>query len=80
MEAPIIEKTVRAILGDEVNHSRLGWTHLAYYTQSSEADFLGEYLPSMFEALLIAESEESSESGKKYTYHSQFLVSIFYIF
>ena len=61
MDAPIIEKTVRAILGDEVNHSRLGWTHLAYYTQSSEADFLGKYLPGMFEALLIAESEEATE-------------------
>ncbi len=61
MDAPIIEKTVRAILGDEVNHSRLGWTHLAYYTQSAEADFLGVYLPKMFEALLIAESEEASE-------------------
>ena len=61
MDAPVIEKTVRAILGDEVNHSRLGWTHLAYYTQTAEADYLGEYLPRMFESLLIAESEESSE-------------------
>lgn len=61
MDAPIIEKTVRAILGDEVNHSRLGWTHLAYHCQRGEADFLGDYLPRMFEALLIAESEEASE-------------------
>ena len=61
MDAPIIEKTVRAILGDEVNHSRLGWTHLAYYTQTAEADFLGAYLPRIFESLLIAESDEASD-------------------
>ena len=66
MDAPIIEKTVRAILGDEVNHSRLGWTHLAYYTQSAEADFLGPYLPRIFESLLIAESEEASEKSPEH--------------
>ena len=61
LDSEIIEKTVRSILGDEVNHSRLGWAHLAYVSQSRDVAFLGEYLPNMLEPVLIGESEEASE-------------------
>lgn len=61
MDAEIIDETVRAILGDEVNHSRLGWTHLALVSKSSDVSFLGAYLPRMLEPVLVGESEESSE-------------------
>lgn len=61
LDSEIIDKTVRSILGDEVNHSRLGWAHLAYVSQSSDVAFLGAYLPNMLEPVLSAESEEASE-------------------
>ena len=62
LDSEIIEQTVRSILGDEVNHSRLGWAHLAYASQSRDVGFLGDYLPNMLEPVLSGESEEASEN------------------
>lgn len=63
MDSDIIEETVRAILGDEVNHSRLGWTHLAYISANSDVSFLSEFLPKMLEPVLSGERGESLEQS-----------------
>jgi hypothetical protein len=43
-----IRATVQEILKDEVQHSRLGWAHLAAMRAQGKGDFLSETLPYMF--------------------------------
>ena len=44
---PALHDVVREILTDEVDHSRLGWGHLAYARTQMDVTFLGECLPGM---------------------------------
>ncbi len=46
---PVIRDAVRAILKDEVSHSRMGWAHLEAERQHGRGDFLSHAFVSMFE-------------------------------
>lgn len=48
-EEPEIRRALQEILRDEVQHSRLGWAHLADARAHGRGDFLGQSLPYMFE-------------------------------
>jgi hypothetical protein len=51
---PQIRAAVQEILRDEVQHSRLGWAHLAAMRAQDRGDFLSETLPYMFETADVA--------------------------
>jgi hypothetical protein len=42
-----VRETVHRVLRDEVEHSRLGWAHLALEHGRGHGRFLGDYLPAM---------------------------------
>jgi hypothetical protein len=42
-----VKATMHAILRDEIEHSRLGWAHLAAEHERGAADVIGAYLPAM---------------------------------
>jgi len=46
---PGIRSAVQEVLRDEVQHSRLGWAHLASMRAKGRGDFLTQTLPYMFE-------------------------------
>jgi hypothetical protein len=52
---PHIRATVQEILRDEVQHSRLGWAHLAAMRAQGRGEFLSETLPYMFETADVAQ-------------------------
>ena len=49
---PLVAETVHRILRDEVNHSRLGWAHLAWVAEREDVTWLGPYLGDMVRASL----------------------------
>ncbi|MBS2028449.1 MAG: ferritin-like domain-containing protein [Deltaproteobacteria bacterium] len=42
---PLVRETLHAIARDEVDHSRLGWAHLAHARTVQKLDFMSELLP-----------------------------------
>ena len=52
---PEVEKTVHEILRDEVQHSRLGWAHLASEHALGYGRVLGDYLPVMLAGTVTEE-------------------------
>ncbi len=51
----IIRKTVREILKDEINHSRIGWAELARSTGNQDLQWLKKYIPRMIQEALRSE-------------------------
>jgi hypothetical protein len=49
---PVCKQAMHSILGDEVNHSRLGWAFLAEEHARVVRDCVGPHLPKMLEATL----------------------------
>jgi hypothetical protein len=49
---PVCKQAMHSILGDEVNHSRLGWAFLAEEHARGVRDCIGPHLPKMLEATL----------------------------
>ena len=49
-----IRSAVRAILRDEVNHSKLGWAYVAHESERGRLDFLVDELETMVEQLDVA--------------------------
>lgn len=47
-----IHATIHGILKDEINHSRIGWAHLAWEAGRSDVSWLGGCLPAMIRAAL----------------------------
>lgn len=47
---PEVRAVVHEILTDEVDHSRLGWAHLAAEARDLDCRFLGRWLPAMLSA------------------------------
>jgi hypothetical protein len=48
-----IRETTRALLADEVDHSRLGWAYLAWARRQGQGDALGEQLPRMLASVTL---------------------------
>lgn len=44
---PAMRRAVRQVLGDEIDHSRLGWAHLASERADGRGEFLADALPRM---------------------------------
>ena len=56
----LTRRTMRAILRDEVQHSRLGWAHLAAERERGASDVIGPFLPAIL-AGTVAEEVFSDE-------------------
>jgi len=54
-EVPAVRAALRAILADEVGHSRLGWAYLAAERARGRGDFLAALLPRMLAASVAEE-------------------------
>jgi hypothetical protein len=60
---PAVRAAVRAILRDEVAHSRLGWAHLAAERARGNGGFIADFLPSMLAGAATEELFTPGESG-----------------
>ncbi|MEM7179866.1 MAG: ferritin-like domain-containing protein [Spirochaetota bacterium] len=53
----LVKQTIRKILKDEIEHSRIGWAHLAWAnSQQQELAWLGDWIPGMVQASLQGKS------------------------
>ena len=68
-----IREAVRTILRDEVNHSKLGWAHLAHETARGRGSFLSSWLIPMFGQLGIQEilHRDGSRDSASLAYHGE---------
>ena len=59
---PFLKQSMRSILSDEVNHSRLGWAYLADVKHRGPARLISDYLPAMLAGTVSEElfDEEAS--------------------
>jgi hypothetical protein len=55
-EEDVVKSGLDRILTDEVQHSRLGWAHLAYVAKTSDVSWLAEHTHAMFDAALSSET------------------------
>jgi hypothetical protein len=62
-EDPIVRRSVRAILRDEVGHARLGWAHLAAESGRGARSVVADYLPAMLEDTAGAELMSAQPDG-----------------
>lgn len=63
----LVRNTVHEILTDEVQHSRLGWAHLAAEHAKGGGAFLGAYLPAMLDGTVTAELFTASDDAEAET-------------
>lgn len=66
----LVRRTVHEILRDEVEHSRIGWTHLAIEARRGRSGWLAPYLPAMLTAAvrddLGSSTDDSTENLAAY--------------
>lgn len=60
---PPIPETVRAILVDEVRHSRVGWAYLAFAAERRDLGWLAAHVPAMLDAALPDEGATAPTAG-----------------
>jgi len=61
---PLVQTTVHEILRDEVQHSRLGWAHLAAEHARGCGRVLGDYLPAMLAGTVTEELFRASADSE----------------
>lgn len=54
---PLVAETVHHILKDEIDHSRLGWAHLAAEAQRADVTWLAPHLPGMLRSAMTTDLE-----------------------
>ncbi len=57
---PLVGATVHRILRDEINHSRLGWGHLAWAVEREDVSWLALFLVGMVHALIRSDLPPAS--------------------